>query len=154
MAFSSIMPEGYVEQRQAAEMQARLNPDRCGLCRTGIEMFQARRCRTCNGPCCTRCRLTADGRVECFGCIDDEDGTLLSYMGREREAEAAPSDADLRAIEQEIAEATPLCNDCGVPAETARKTGLCVPCWRTLWQMDDDDERTPDSFERTAAEQA
>lgn len=146
----------YLAQRDAADDVAGAVPDRCLLCRAEVSMCALRRCRECGGPCCERCHLSVDGRVECYGCMcldSDDAARLMPLSAREWQAPGAADYARLDAlaaaylaepVEAEAdldAETRPSCavaataesesegdcRECGEPAEPGWG-GYCCAC--------------------------
>lgn len=92
----------YCAQQSAVEIHATLRPDRCRLCKSGIEFQTARRCRECGKMCCVRCRLIDKNRVVCFRCLSLSQSDRKTLMPAQARNARGPTKIDRQALDAEI----------------------------------------------------
>ena len=92
----------YHAQQEAVEIHATLRPDRCRLCKVGLEFQTIRRCRECGKPCCERCRLIDQNRVVCFRCFRLSKADQKALMPARARNARGPTKVDRQAFEATI----------------------------------------------------
>ena len=92
----------YHAQQEAVEIHATLRPDRCRLCKVGLEFQTIRRCRECGKPCCERCRLIDQNRVVCFRCFRLSKADQKALMPARARNARGPTKVDRQALDVTI----------------------------------------------------